>query len=325
VIFSIYCAMQKGKPAEKQNLHLRNLHRQGYDFDALIAVNNELAAFVKPNQYGNKSVDFADPNAVLALNKALLKHYYSIDNWNIPEGYLCPPIPGRADYMHYMADLLAESSNGNIPTGRKIRVLDMGTGANGIYPLLGTSVYGWQFVATDVEPFAITAFKQTLAANPTIKKQIECRLQINKSEIFKGIIQPTEKFDLVVCNPPFHASREEAWATTNRKWENLSKGKTALPTLNFGGKSNELWSPGGEAAFITRMAEESVLFGSNCLWFTTLVSKKETLTKVQKVLGYFKATEVKIINMAQGQKVSRALAWTFLNAEERANWAQRWI
>jgi 23S rRNA (adenine1618-N6)-methyltransferase len=44
----------------------------------------------------------------------LLISYYDIQKWDIPH-YLCPPIPGRADYIHYIADLLAESNNGIIP------------------------------------------------------------------------------------------------------------------------------------------------------------------------------------------------------------------
>ena len=42
-----------------------------------------------------------------ALNKALLAHFYAVKHWDIPDGFLCPPVPGRADYVHHLADLLA--------------------------------------------------------------------------------------------------------------------------------------------------------------------------------------------------------------------------
>lgn len=308
---------------EKENLHPRNLHRQGYDFDKLIQSSPELGQFVKPNQYHNISIDFADPQAVIALNKALLKHFYHINNWEIPEGYLCPPIPGRADHIHYLADVLAEDNNGVIPTGKHIKVLDIGTGANCIYPLIGNSVYGWQFVASDIDPVALRSAKQIIASNPAIQNDITCRLQFTRDDIFKGIIKQGEVFDLTVCNPPFHSSWRDANAGTTRKWNNLNRTKLQKAPLNFGGKNNELWVAGGEAAFIKRMVDESALFADSCLWFSTLVSKKDTLAGVYRALNNVNAVEVKTINMAQGQKISRIVAWTFLNPAEQTSWKQK--
>ena len=77
-----------------------------YDFPALIADFPTLKSFISTNKYGNDSVDYANPDAVKALNQALLKHFYGIENWDIPDGYLCPPIPGRAEYIHHISDLL---------------------------------------------------------------------------------------------------------------------------------------------------------------------------------------------------------------------------
>ena len=94
------------KNKEKIELHPRNKHRERYDFQQLINTCPELAPFVKLNNYNDESIDFFNPNAVKMLNKALLKQHYGINNWEIPEGYLCPPIPSRADYLHYIADLL---------------------------------------------------------------------------------------------------------------------------------------------------------------------------------------------------------------------------
>ena len=70
---------------------------------------------MRPNQFGDESVDFANPAAVKALNRALLRQDYGLDYWDIPAGYLCPPIPGRADYVHYLADLLAADRGGGAP------------------------------------------------------------------------------------------------------------------------------------------------------------------------------------------------------------------
>lgn len=315
-------APQQAPTTEKDNLHPRNAHRQGYDFKLLIKAVPELRPFVKVNEHDVESINFSDAEAVKLLNKALLKSNYGVKDWDIPEGYLCPPIPGRADYVHYIADLLAEADNGSIPKGKKIKILDIGTGANCIYPAIGSSVYGWQFVATDIDPIAITSAKRILAANPALKQSILLRQQTNKHNIFKGIMLHDEGFDAVICNPPFHASAQEAQLASVNKWNKLQlQGKTSL---NFGGQKKELWYPGGEAAFIKLMIEQSALAPKNCLWYTTLVSKKDTLPGVYRHLQKAKANEVRTINMSQGQKQSRIVAWTFLSEAERAEWVATW-
>jgi len=304
---------------QKESLHPRNSHKQGYDFKLLCKTDPALKSFVGLNQHGIESIDFSNPEAVMALNKALLKYYYKVDNWEIPEGYLCPPIPGRADYLHHMADLLADLNNGTIPRGEKIKVLDIGMGANCIYPLIGNSVYGWEFVGTDIDPIAIRSAKDIVDNNPAFAKHIMFRLQTNKANIFKGIIKSGEGFDLTICNPPFHASMQEAQLSTATKWKKLGMEKQSA-ALNFGGKKTELWTHGGEAGFLRRMVEQSVLAGQQCLWFSTLVSKKDTLPIIYKSLHIAKALDVKTITMTHGQKTSRIVAWTFLTPEEQVQW-----
>ena len=105
------------RKAGKERMHPRNRFRAGYDFGQLARDNPALAAFVRPNAYGSQSIDYADADAVKALNRALLKHAYGLEAWDIPAGFLCPPIPGRSDYLHYLADLLAESKGGKVPRG----------------------------------------------------------------------------------------------------------------------------------------------------------------------------------------------------------------
>lgn len=310
--------------ATKTNLHPRNRHRTRYDFVRLIASCPELAAFVRNNEYGNESIDFADPAAVKALNRALLLHDYHIKDWDIPAQYLCPPIPGRADYLHHLADLLAGSNGATLPRGPSVRVLDIGTGANCIYPLIGHAEYGWQFVGTEVDQIALQNAQRIVDANQ-LNDAIELRLQPSPSAIFADVTYADEYFDLTLCNPPFHASLAEARKGSQRKWQNLGKedDKRKKPVLNFGGQSQELCCDGGEEAFIKRMIEESESGKDNCLWFTTLVSKSATLPHVYRALKYSKAKENRTIEMSQGQKKSRFLAWTFMDKELQREWWQR--
>lgn len=308
----------------KTGLHSRNRHRARYDFDRLIQASPGLAKFVKANAYGDASVDFADFRAVKALNRALLTLYYGIRDWDIPEYYLCPPIPGRADYLHYLADLLADSNQGIIPTGSSIRVMDIGIGANAVYPLIGHREYGWCFVGTDVDTVALANVQRILDANTGLAAAIELRVQPSPMSIFKGVIRAGEKFDVTLCNPPFHASKEEASTGSRRKWQNLDKAcaRDVSPVLNFGGQEAELYCAGGEVAFVGRMIAESLDLAGHCSWFTTLVSKATTLPGIYRALKKAGALEVTTIDMAQGQKKSRIVAWTFLNKRQQHVWRE---
>jgi 23S rRNA (adenine1618-N6)-methyltransferase len=293
---------------EKKQLHPRNKHRSRYDFSLLVKSCPDLRDFVLINPFGDESIDFADPRAVKTLNKALLAQYYRIKHWDIPENYLCPPIPGRADYIHYLADLLAASNHGVIPTGKSVKILDIGTGANCIYPIIGHQEYGWTFVGSDVDRGAVQSAENIISANEDLRAAIQIRLQRDPRHIFEGIIKPGESFDMSLCNPPFHASAAEAAAGTQRKLRNLGKPKNVL---NFGGQNVELWCKGGELGFIRTMIEESHQFSGQCKWFTTLVSKSSNLPFVYGYAEKAGALHVQTIDMAQGQKISRFVAWSF--------------
>lgn len=302
-------------------LHPRNRHQGRYDFAALIAVEPRLKAFVIRNPYGKESIDFADPAAVRVFNAALLKQLYGIKHWNIPEGYLCPPVPGRGDYIHGLADLLAEDNMGEIAQGLDFTVLDVGTGANCIYPLLGHHDYGWRFIASDIDRKALASAAETLSAN-CLSEVIELRLQADKNAFFKGVLAADERVICTMSNPPFHSSAAEAASGSQRKWRNLGKQdpQRQLPALNFGGKSNELWCKGGELTFVRNMIKESKAFAEQVLWFSSLVSKSAHIRLLQRTLKQVGVADMRVVSMAQGQKQSRFLAWTFHTPHQRKKW-----
>jgi 23S rRNA (adenine1618-N6)-methyltransferase len=306
---------------EKISLHPRNRHRNRYDFKTLLGVSPELRNFVKPNIYGDDTIDFFDPEAVKALNRALLKSYYNLDYWDIPEGYLCPPIPGRADYIHNAADILAKSFGNKIPNGKSVKCLDIGTGANCIYPIIGNKEYGWHFIGSDIDPVAITSAEKIISENPDLEGQIELRLQKNPRNIFQDIIQEGEQFELTICNPPFHASAKEARNAAIKKLKNLRQKNITKPKLNFGGKQNELWTEGGEENFVKSMIQESKDFDHSCLWFTALISKETNLKSAYHHLKKAEAAKILTLPMAQGNKISRIIAWSFLSEEKHQEWS----
>lgn len=286
-------------------MHPRNRHQGRYDLERLAESSAALARFLRRAPHGGLSVDFADPAAVKALNAALLKDWYGLEHWDLPAGALCPPVPGRADYVHAAADLLA--GGGEVPRGKAVRVLDVGVGANCIYPIIGRGEYGWSFVGTDIVPAALRCAGAIAAANPLLEGGVELRRQTPPA-VLRGVVGPDERFDLTLCNPPFHASQAEAEAATRRKWENLGRAGSGR---NFGGRDGELWCPGGEAAFAKSLVEESAPLGARVGWFTVLLSKAATLDALKPALRRAKPSAVRVVAMAQGQKESRLLAWTY--------------
>lgn len=301
-------------------LHPRNKHHHPYDFAALCAAVPALTVFVRDNGYGLLSIDFANPAAVKTLNQALLKQLYSVDHWQLADGFLCPAVPGRVDYLHYLADLLALLNKNKVPAGSKVQLLDTGCGANLIYPLLAQAEYGWKVTASELEPEAVSAAQQLIDQNQ-LQHKIALRRQHNAEHIFHGIIQPDDLFDLTLCNPPFHTSAEQAQAGSERKARNLGQ-KSA--ELNFAGRSHELWCDGGEAAFIRLMINESQSYAQQVLWFSSLVSKQQNVPALQQLLNKLGAQH-QLIEMQQGNKQSRIVVWSFMPEKQRQLWAQfRW-
>ncbi|WP_096144915.1 23S rRNA (adenine(1618)-N(6))-methyltransferase RlmF [Stenotrophomonas pictorum] len=311
--------------AATPGLHPRNRHQGRYDLPRLVAANPALKAHLVRTPAGTQSIDFSDPLAVRELNRALLASDYGIRHWDIPEGYLCPPVPGRVDYLHGLADLLAADAGGTIPRGPHVRVLDIGVGANCIYPLLGQAEYGWSFVGSDIDPDALQCAAANLQANG-LAKVIELRQQHARGSLFAGLLQPQDRFQLTMCNPPFHSSAKEAAQGSQRKRRNLGNARaprgSRAPALNFGGQANELWCTGGEASFLRRMIKESVVFQTQVLWFSSLVAKSEHLPDLHKQLTKAGAAEVREVAMAQGHKQSRFVAWSFHAPAARRAWLQ---
>ncbi|MGR5192727.1 23S rRNA (adenine(1618)-N(6))-methyltransferase RlmF [Vibrio rotiferianus] len=316
----------------KSGLHERNAHRGRYDFNKLVTAEPQLKPFVIKNPKGEDSINFSDPKAVKMLNKALLAAYYDIEYWDIPDTYLCPPIPGRADYVHRVAELLDDEVKGKY-AHQKVRALDVGVGANCIYPIVGVTQYDWHYIGSDVDPKSIESAQVIVERNASLNGKVELVQQSSESNIYRGIIQPHDRYDVTTCNPPFHRSAEEAAMGSQRKIDNLKanqrkKGikvqpnqvKTSKPALNFGGQNAELWCEGGEAAFIRKMANESQAFSAQVLWFTTLISKKDNVRPMRKQLEKLGVKAIRVVEMSQGQKISRFVAWSYMDKQQRKAW-----
>lgn len=286
--------------------HPRNIHLNGYDLERLAKNSPLLKAQLIKNEYDKTSLDFSDAIAVKALNQALLVEDYKVAVWDIPDVNLCPAVPGRADLIHTLADLLAIKHNGDIPTGKKIHLLDIGTGASLIYPILAHKIYGWKATASDIDNNSLKQAKNLATFN---QLPVKLKLQKESQRIFQGIINENDYFDITCCNPPFHGSLEDAKKANQRKWRNLDKNDTK--GFNFSGQKAELWCEGGELAFLRNMIKESELFKSQVGIFTSLISKKENLPQLTKALEKLDDCSYQVLPLAHGQKLMHLLCWQF--------------
>ncbi len=288
-------------------MHPENPHHGRYDFAVLTTKNPSLKHFVFVNEHKVKSIDFANPEAVFHLNKALLIHFYRVEQYELPDGYLCPAVPGRADYLCHLNTFLRTRT-----AKEHYRALDIGVGANCIYPIIGAQHFGWDMVGVDIHQESVDSARRIVVGTRGLDQNVEIRFQKNKSNIFNDTIEPDEFFDFTICNPPFYSDEGAATKSSIRKISNLSDrgraDKTFVP--NFGGNANELWCNGGEALFIKRMIKQSLNFKKQVGIFTTLVSKEAHLPKLFKQLEKAKAG-FETIPMHLGNKRSRILVWYF--------------
>lgn len=290
-------------------MHPKNRYQGPHDFPGLCKIVPELAEFLITTPDDRISLDFTSPEAVRRLNQALLLRDYGLKFWDIPKGNLCPGVPGRLDYIHVIADLLTPPGGHKNKGKRPVTGIDIGTGASLIYPILGAREYGWSFLGTDVEDASLKVAGAIASFNPGLDKKVTLRKQHQRNQVFRGIIREGERYDFSMCNPPFFADEAGATSAAESKWDKL--GQSTTTGHNFGGKANELWTPGGEPAFLRRMILESVEFKDQVTWFTTLVSKKGYLFSAKQLLEKAKVRHRKVIQMGKGGKIRRVLAWRF--------------
>ena len=313
------------KTKNAPQLHPRNKNIGDYDFEKLCKVVPQLESFLMTVKSGRVSIDFSNPFAVKYLNQALMKQSYGVGFWEVPKGFLVPPVPGRADYIHYIADLLGSFNNDVVPTGDTIKCFDVGVGANCIYPLIGHSEYGWSFVGAEVDEQSLKSAREIVNKNEGLRDVIDCRFQKSSKDFFFGVVRKGERFDISICNPPFHSSVKEAYKSNIRKNKNLSGKWSEEPKQNFAGRDIELCYEGGESTFLWRMIHQSKKFSNHFFWFSSLVSKESNLKNVYTTLKKVGATLVETIPMQQGNKTSRLVAWTFLSRAEQEMWVEtRW-
>ena len=180
-----------------KNLHPRNKFNKAYNIEQLAKNTPDLRKYVVQVDHDHLSIDFTQPEAVFHLNKALLKTTYGIKGWRVLPKSLVPTVPGRLNYIHYLADLLGGK------TGRGVHILDIGTGSGCIAISLAKFLPKCKVYALDVSTKALEVAKQN-AKNSQVEIEF-INLDILQDKICATIPQ---KLDVIVSNPPYIPMQE---------------------------------------------------------------------------------------------------------------------
>ncbi|KAL4310005.1 hypothetical protein GQ457_01G045410 [Hibiscus cannabinus] len=329
---------KRRRTEDRATIHPKNKYAGNPpDFALLASLYPSFKPFVFYNRDGRPRIDWTDFNATRELTRLLLLHDHNL-HWWIPDGQLCPTVPNRSNYIHWIQDLLSSdiiprpNNNGDV-----VRGFDIGTGANCIYPLLGASLLGWSFVASDVTDVALEWAERNVKNNPNISELIEIRKvecspstltpdglnngessyseygegfpsstlvvpvsedkSYNGPDILVNVVRDGETFEFCMCNPPFFESIEEAGLN---------------PKTSCGGTYEEMVCPGGEKAFITRIIEDSAVLKQSFRWYTSMVGRKVNLKFLISKLRELGVTIVKTTEFVQGKTCRWGLAWSFV-------------
>ncbi|KAL3666227.1 hypothetical protein V7S43_009012 [Phytophthora oleae] len=247
------------------------------------------------------SLAWDDPFAVRELTKTLLLHDFGLE-WDIPINRLCPPLPNRLNYLHWIEDLIAPANWSEVAASEKksndaVSGIDVGTGANCIYALLAATMNKWKFIATEIDAESYECAKENVTRN-----HLEKLISVKRTHTNNLLLEPLQneppdlKFHFVMCNPPFFDSMSEA--DTN-------------PDSSCMGSVNEMVFPGGEVAFIGNMIMESEQLQNRVLWFTSMVGKKSSLRKLLALLRGAKVQSTRTTEFFQGRTKRWGIAWTF--------------
>ncbi|QHN85256.1 Methyltransferase-like protein [Arachis hypogaea] len=259
----------KKRKREKQRptVHPNNRYAETpLDFVHLASFYPSFCPYVKYSTHSSVArsfLDWTDFNAT----RVLLLHDHSL-HWWIPDGHLCPTVPNRSNYIHWLNDLLSYHI---IPTNSicsqqgKVRGFDIGTGANCIYPLLGASFFGWSFVGSG--SFVFFSVFGNVNSNPHIAELIE--------------IKKVEDKEKALCVEGFHEGgarinicKEVGCLCLHYLLNGMSiRIRTMMDRpffLESSGTSKEMVCPGGEKAFVACIIEDSSVLKHQFRWFTSM-------------------------------------------------------
>lgn len=312
--------MKKPKQHNARNaLHETTMHpknRYRYEkpnFQLLAEIYPSLSRYVvQKERVANDDAlifDFKDWDACRELVKVQFKHDFGI-TWTVSKPYLIPPIANRLNYICFIHDLLLLwSPEPRTRASYEWKILDVGCGANLVYPLLGAAYFGWSFVGCDISSDALRLAVGNRDANTSIAPLIMLR-KVEKQScqgahdtgggrgIIGSCVLPEDGvFDACMCNPPF-------FSDVNEMGQN--------PQTDYGGTLMEMIYPGGEEKFVTEMIQDSLGHKASVAWFSTMVGKKRTFKVAKKLLYSLGNNVIRTSELVQGVTHRWVISWSFI-------------
>jgi 23S rRNA A1618 N6-methylase RlmF len=257
----------------------------------------------------------------IALTRALLKTYLDIQLPYLETNHLCPPVPNRFFYLHWIHSQLLQ---------RKSQLgMDIGAGATAIYSLLAAKFFECLMFTTEIDPVAADMAHQNIKAN-----QLENRIHVTTvapshsqdaqqppggplERALAGLEQymvhhqgqiPTT-IDFVMTNPPFYDPKSVE-LTNPRAGD--GRARTAM-TVSEGSY------PGGEVGFVTEIFADSLRRRRSAKWFSSMLGKKTSLLHLQKMLTHVLGpAHIRVTEYEPGQYTRWFLAWTMEQPEATA-------
>ncbi|XP_029374109.1 RNA N(6)-adenosine-methyltransferase mettl16 [Echeneis naucrates] len=284
--------------ALNKSMHPRNRYKdRPPDFAYLASKYPDFQQYVHTSLTGRPVVNFKEPEAVRALTCTLLKEDFGL-TIEIPLERLIPTVPLRLNYIHWVEDLI----NGQKQLRRGI---DIGTGASCIYPLLGATMNGWYFLATEVDDICFDYAKKNVEQN-NLSDLIKVVKVPKKTLLMDALKAETEIiYDFCMCNPPFFANQLEAKGVNSR-----NSRRPPPSSVNTGGVT-EIMAEGGELEFVKRIIHDSLQLKKRLRWYSCMLGKKCSLAPLKEELRKQGVPKVTHTEFCQGRTMRWALAWSF--------------
>ncbi|KAK5135662.1 hypothetical protein LTR08_004963 [Meristemomyces frigidus] len=283
----------------------RSYYDGDVDFDVLAEQDADFAAICRVSK-DERWIDFQNPKVVQQLTKSLLKCDFGV-SIQLPDDRLCPPVPVRWNYVHWIQELLDTTSDtysDRYDPEREVIGLDIGVGASCIYPLLAcSSRSSWRMAGTDIDQHSLSYARKNVDANGT-SKRIKLAHTTTDSPLIPIDALKIEELDFLMTNPPFYSSTEDMQASYTAK--------TAPPSAVCTGAENEMICPGGDVGFVTRILTESLELRDRVQWYTAMFGKISSLQIVVAKLKEHDITNFAVTCLQAGYRTKRwAVGWSF--------------
>ncbi|KAK5868587.1 hypothetical protein PBY51_009587 [Eleginops maclovinus] len=284
--------------ALNKSMHPRNRYKdKPPDFAYLAAKYPDFQQHVHTSLAGRPVVNFKEPEAVRALTCTLLKEDFGL-TIEIPLERLIPTVPLRLNYIHWVEDLIDGQKQPR-------RGIDIGTGASCIYPLLGATMNGWYFLATEVDDICFDYATKNVEQN-SLSDLIKVVKVPQKTLLMDALKEETEiVYDFCMCNPPFFANQLEAKGVNSR-----NSRRPPPSSVNTGGVT-EIMAEGGELEFVKRIIHDSLQLKKRLRWYSCMLGKKCSLAPLKEELRKQGVPKVTHTEFCQGRTMRWALAWSF--------------